>query len=152
MAHFAQLDDKNIVTQVIVLDNDDIKDNSQTEVEAIGVALCQHLVGSGTKWKQTSYTASNGTGFRGNYAGIGYTYMTNVETLGVACTDIFIPQQPFPSWSIGISTAEWYSPLGLFPVLTDSELSVGKRYFWDEAAYQSDTNSPKTVGWVLTGG
>ena len=38
---------------------------------------------------------------RGNYAGIGYTYMSNVATLGVGSTDIFIPQQPYASWSIG---------------------------------------------------
>ena len=145
MAHFAKLDDKNIVTQVIVLDNDDIKDNSQTEVEAIGVAFCQKLVGSGTKWKQTSYNGN----MRGNYAGVGATYMTNVETLGVASTDIFIAQQPFPSWSIGVGTATWYAPIQE-PLLTESEQSAGKYYIWDEDAHQADTNSPKTVGWALT--
>ena len=37
---------------------------------------------------------------RGNYAGIGYTYMSNVATLGVGSTDIFINQQPYASWTL----------------------------------------------------
>ena len=83
MAHFAKLDANNIVEQVIVVNNNDIKDNSGAEVEAIGVAFCQKLLGANTNWKQTSYNSN----FRGNYAGIGYTYMTNVATLGVGSTD-----------------------------------------------------------------
>ena len=149
MAHFAQLDDKNIVTNVIVVSNDDTRDNQALETESIGVAFCQKILGASTTWKQTSYTA-NGDGFRGSCAGIGYTYMTNVATLGVASTDIFIPQQPFPSWSIGITTAQWYSPLGGEPALTNSERDDGKMYIWDEDAYNADTGSPKTVGWALT--
>ena len=56
------------------------------------MVLCQKLFGGDTTWKQT-YNAGLGTGFRGNYAGIGATYMTNVATLGVASTDIFIQPQ-----------------------------------------------------------
>ena len=52
--------------------------------------------------------------------------------------------------SIGVGTAMWYSPLGLSPNLTDSEIAAGKSYIWDEDAHQADTNSPKTVGWALT--
>ena len=101
MAHFAKLDSKNIVETVIVVDNNDTADSSGTETEAIGVAYCQKIVGAGTNWKQTSYNSN----LRGNYAGIGMTYMTGVRTLGVASTDIFISQQPYPSWSVGIATA-----------------------------------------------
>jgi hypothetical protein len=79
MAHFAKLDANNVVEQVIVVANEDTADNSGAETEAIGVAFCQQLMGASTNWKQTSYNAN----FRGNYAGIGYTYMTNVATLGV---------------------------------------------------------------------
>ena len=86
MAHFAKLDANGIVEQVIVVSNDDVNDNSGTETESIGVAFCQKLFGSSTTWKQTSYNGN----MRGNYAGIGYTYMTNVATLGVGSTDIFI--------------------------------------------------------------
>ena len=146
MAHFAQLDDKNTVIQVIVVSNDDIKDPTGKEIESIGIAFCQKLLGADTNWKQTSYNNN----LRGNYAGIGYTYMANVATMGVGSTDIFIRQQPYPSWSIGVGTASWYSPIDGPPTLTDSEIAAGKNYIWDEDAYNADTNSPKTVGWALT--
>ena len=93
MAHFAKLDSDNLVTQVIVVSDSDTSTDAGVEAESIGVAFCQKLTGIDTIWKQTSYNA-NGNGFRGNYAGIGATYMTDVETLGVAKTDIFISQQP----------------------------------------------------------
>ncbi len=146
MAHFAKLDANNIVEQVIVVSNDDIKDNTGTEVENIGVAFCQKLLGADTNWKQTSYNNN----FRGNYAGIGHTYMTNVATLGVASTDIFINPQPYASWSIGVSTAQWYAPIDGPPDLTAAEAAANKRYIWDEDAHQADTASPKTVGWAIT--
>ena len=146
MAHFAQLDDKNIVTRVIVVKNDDITDSNGNEIESIGVAFCQKLLGADTNWKKTSYNRN----IRGNYAGVGHTYMTNVATLGVASTDIFISSQPYPSWSIGVGTARWYAPIDGPPTLTDSEEAAGKFYIWDEDAYNADTNSPKTVGWALT--
>ena len=146
MAHFAQLDDKNIVTRVIVVNNDDITDSNGNEIESIGVAFCQKLLGADTNWKKTSYNHN----IRGNYAGVGHTYMTNVATLGVASTDIFISSQPYPSWSIGVGTARWYAPIDGPPTLTDSEEAAGKFYIWDEDAYNADTNSPKTVGWALT--
>ena len=149
MAHFAKLDANNVVEQVIVVDNDEIKDSNGNETEAIGVAFCQKLIGADTVWKQTSYTAIGGTGFRGNYAGIGMTYMTNVQTLGVASTDIFINDQPFASWGIGKTDARWISPLPL-PVLTTSQIDAGQFYSWDETAHQADGATPKTVGWALT--
>ena len=145
MAHFAKINEENIVTQVIVINNSDITNSRGREEETIGIKYCQKLLGESTTWKQTSYNNN----FRGNYAGIGYTYMENVATLGVASTDIFIQQQPYPSWSIGVDTAKWYSPLGLPPALTDSEKAAGKWYIWDEDAYNADTGNPKTVGWVL---
>ena len=146
MAHFAKLDANNIVEQVIVVSNDDIKANTGTEVENIGVAFCQKLLGASTNWKQTSYNNN----FRGNYAGIGMTYVTNVATLGVGATDIFINNQPYASWSIGVSTATWYSPLGDAPELTTSQKDAGQFYIWDEDAHQADSASPKTVGWAIT--
>ena len=148
MAHFEQLDDNNIVTNVIVVSNDDTKDVKGVETESIGVAFCQKIVGADTNWKQTSYTAAGGTGFRGNYAGIGYTYMTNVATLGVGSTDIFIGNQPYPSWSIGVSTARWYPPAnpGPAPALTSSEITARKFYSWNESNY----NTNPSTAWVLT--
>ena len=70
MAHFAKLDENNIVTQVIVVSNDDIKDANGVEVEEIGVAFCKKLLGADTNWKQTSYNNN----FRERYAGIGMQY------------------------------------------------------------------------------
>ena len=144
MAHFAQLDSDNVVTQVIVVSNDDTSDSNGVEVESIGVAFCQKLLGAETNWKQTSYNNN----IRGNYAGIGYTYMTNVATLGVGSTDIFISPQPYASWTIGVGTATWYPPTnpGAAPALTDDEIAAGKYYAWNESNYQSD---PATA-WVLT--
>ena len=146
MAHFAKLDANNIVTQVIVVDNDEVKDGNGDEVESIGVAFCQKIFGADTTWKQTSYNNN----FRGNYAGIGATYMTNVQTLGVASTDIFIHQQPFASWGIGKTTASWISGLGDAPGLTTTQQANGQCYKWDEVAHQADSSTPKTVGWALT--
>ena len=76
------------------------------------------------------------------------TYMTGVRTLGVASTDIFIGQQPYPSWSVGIQTAQWYAPTppGDEPELTDSEKAAGKYYVWSESNY----NSNPSTAWVLT--
>ena len=140
MAHFAQLDSNNVVTNVIVISNDDITDINGNEAESIGVAFCQKLVGSDTNWKQTSYNGK----MRGNYAGIGYTYMSNVATLGVGSTDVFISQQPYASWSIGVGTAQWYAPIPE-PALTDDQIASMSYYTWDESAYQADN----TTGWVL---
>ena len=149
MAHFAKLDANNVVEQVIVVDNDEIKDSNGNETEAIGVAFCQKLLGADTNWKQTSYTAIGGTGFRGSYAGIGMTYMTNVQTLGVASTDIFINDQVHASWGIGKTTATWIAPLPM-PGLTTSQADANQYYVWDETAHQADGATPKTVGWALT--
>ena len=140
MAHFAKLDENNIVTQVIVVSNDDCTDpHTGQEDEVLGIAFCKKLLGG--NWKQTSYNNN----MRGNYAGIGYTYMSNVATLGVGSTDVFIGQQPHASWTVGIQTAQWYSPIGDAPTLTDAEREAGKYYEWDESAYQADNTS----GWVL---
>ena len=141
MAHFAQLDSNNVVTNVIVVGNDDTSDLNGVEVESIGIAFCQKIIGSDTNWRQTSYNDR----MRGNYAGIGMTYMTNVATLGVGSTDIFISQQPHPSWSIGVGTATWYAPIPE-PELTDEQRESRSSYSWDESAYQADN----TKGWTLT--
>ena len=150
MAHFAQLNSNNHVTQVIVVGNDDITDSNGKESESVGISFCQNHVGDySTVWKQTSYTAGyTGSGFRGNYAGIGMTYMTNVQTMGVGSTDIFIPQQPYPSWSIGVGTANWYPPAnpGPAPALTSDEIAARKYYTWNESNY----NTNPSTAWVLT--
>ena len=111
MAHFAELDEQSIVTQVIVVHNNELLDNG-VESEARGIAFCQSLFGH-DRWKQTSYNAT----IRKNYAGIGFSYDTE--------RDAFIPPQPFPSWTLDESTCHWVPPV---PHPTD-----GKVYSWDEA-------------------
>ena len=111
MAHFCKLDENNIVTQVVVVDNKDTADASGVEKEHIGAAHLEKVLG-GT-WKQTSYNGN----MRKNYAGIGYTYD--------AQRDAFIPPKPFNSWVLNESTAQWEAPT---PMPID-----GKMYSWDEA-------------------
>lgn len=111
MAHFAELDENNVVTRVIVVGNQDIIDSTGKENEEVGIAFCRNLLGG--RWKQTSY---NGT-FRKNYAGIGYTYREDI--------DAFVPPQPYASWILNDTTAQWEAPV---PYPTD-----GKMYVWDEA-------------------
>jgi hypothetical protein len=69
MAHFAKLNESNVVTEVIVVHNNELMDNG-VESEAKGIAFCKSLFGQDTRWVQTSYNGN----FRGKYAGIGYTY------------------------------------------------------------------------------
>ena len=119
MAHFAQLDENNIVTQVIVVSNEDIKDSIGNENEEVGIAFCKNLLGRDTIWKQTSYNNS----IRKNYAGIGFTYD--------ATRDAFIAPKPFNSWILNESTCIWESPV-LYP-------NDGNMYSWDE----------ETTSWLL---
>jgi hypothetical protein len=92
MAHFAALDENNVVTQVIVVANEDTADVNGNEVEEIGVAFCKKLLGADTNWKQTSYntyfnTHKGGkTPFRANYAVIGGKYDEEL--------DVFLYKQP----------------------------------------------------------
>lgn len=98
MAHFAKLDNNNIVIDVQVVNNDIITING-TESEQAGVEFLRNLYGDNSNWKQTSYTKS----FRKNYAGIGYKYDEH--------WDAFIPPQPFPSWKLNYETYRWYPPI-----------------------------------------
>lgn len=70
MAHFAELNQNNVVLCVLVVSNGDITDISGQEQESLGITLLQNLFGAETTWVQTSYNAN----FRGKYAGVGDTY------------------------------------------------------------------------------
>jgi hypothetical protein len=111
MAHFAQLDQNNIVLQVVVVANEVLLDENGVEQEQKGVEFCQALLG-GT-WKQTSYNDN----LRKNYAGIGYTYREDI--------DAFVPPSPYPSWVLNNDTAQWEAPI---PMPQDEQL-----YLWDES-------------------
>ena len=111
MAHFAQLDENNVVTQVIVVGNNELLDANGQEREELGIAFCQRLFGG--NWKQTSYNHS----MRKRYAGIGYSYNTQL--------DAFVPPKPYASWVLNNTTANWEAPIPM-PVVE------GKTYYWDE--------------------
>lgn len=116
MAHFAQLDDNNVVTQVIVVSNNELLDASGQEREEMGIGFCQRLFGG--NWKQTSYNHN----FRKRYAGIGYTY--NAEL------DAFVPPKPFASWVLNTEEANWEAPVSM---PADAGMGEGKKmYTWDE--------------------
>jgi hypothetical protein len=119
MAHFALLDENNIVTFVTVGRDED--DGKEAELSAR----------TGQVYKQTSYNTRGGVyytpntsdvdpdqskAFRKNYAGIGYTYDEII--------DGFVPPKPYPSWVLNTTTGLWDAPV---PYPTD-----GKTYTWDE--------------------
>ena len=116
MAHFAKLDDDNIVIQVIVIHNNELLDSDGNENELKGIQFCKDHYGENTKWSQTSYNAN----FRKNYAGIGFKYDSN--------RDAFIPPKPFESWLLNEDTCDWKPPT---PYPTDGNL-----YFWNEEKLQ----------------
>jgi hypothetical protein len=72
MAHFAKLDNDNIVLEVHAVHNNELLDENGQESEAKGIEFLVNWSGGYTNWKQTSYNGN----FRGKYAGIGYTYDT----------------------------------------------------------------------------
>ena len=110
LSHFAKIEN-GVVTQVIVVGNADTANAEGVEMEHIGAAFCERLLGG--EWKQTSYNGN----IRKNYAGIGYSFDE--------ARDAFIAPQPFASWVLNEQTCQWESPT---PMPTD-----GKRYAWDEA-------------------
>ena len=120
MAHWAELDANNVVTRVLVGDNNDPAGDEGYQW------LLDNLGGT---WVKTSYNAVGGkrrnpetgevteeAGFRKNYAGIGYTFD--------AVRDAFIPPKPFNSWVLNEDTCLWDAPT---PYPAD-----GKMYRWVE--------------------
>ncbi len=119
MAHYALLNDNNVVTEVITGVDEDKKDDLPKEFDSWEAWYGDFR---GQTCKRTSYNTINnthlkgGTAFRGNYAGIGYTYDTK--------NDVFIPPKPFDSWVIDESKWQWKAPKD-YP-------DDGKQYEWDE--------------------
>lgn len=109
MAHFAKVNDQNIVEQVIVINNTECLENG-IEIESKGAAFCQNLFGG--VWIQTSYNGN----IRKNFAGIGYTYDST--------RNAFIPPKPYSSWLLNEDTCKWEAPV---PYPSDNN-----EYYWDE--------------------
>ena len=103
MAHFAKLNENNVVVQVIVVANSD------APTEAKGQTFLQNLYKNTVTYKQTSYNTIagehklGGTPFRKNYAAIGYTYDST--------KDAFIPPKPYDSWTLDEDTCQWEAPV-----------------------------------------
>jgi len=106
LAHFAKLETvsgvANTVTQVIVVNNTDTADASGTEVESIGQAHCQKVLG-GT-WVQTSYNNN----FRVRYAGKGMVYLGGNAT--DSCNGFISWPKPYASWHLHANTLSWTAP------------------------------------------
>ena len=112
MAHFAKLDENNVVLEVHVVHNNELLDENGIEQEQKGIDFLINWSNGYLTWKQTSYNGS----FRKNYAGIGYTYDPQY--------DAFIPPKPFPSWLLN-ADAQWEPPVAM--------PQDGKMYSWDES-------------------
>ena len=97
MAHFAKLDGNNNVLQVVVVDNENLVDENGNESEEVGIQFLNEVFNHAS-WRQTSYNGN----FRRHYAGVGYKYDS--------VRDVFVPPQPYPSWTLDQSTAEWRPP------------------------------------------
>lgn len=105
MAHYAFLDENNIVTEVIVgIDETELIEGKDPETW-YGEFRGQRCI-------RTSYNGN----IRKNYAGIGFTYSDEL--------DAFIPPQPFPSWVLDEDTARWAAPVA-YP-------ADGLIYAWNE--------------------
>ena len=133
MAHFAELDNDNIVKRVVVVAND-IETAAgplgENDMHVDGETWCVNFFKGGT-WKQTSYNNN----FRKQYAGKGYVYNSSKNK--------FLSPQPFKSWSLD-SSDDWKAPI-TYPSTTS-----GSGFFykisWNDTKYQADN----TKGWEAT--
>ena len=138
MAHFTQLDENNIVTQIIVVGNEDCKTKKGKESEVVGIAFCRNLLGADTKWVQTSYNAN----IRFRYAGIGMKYDST--------NNVFYAQTPYPSWTLNPATLGYQ---GDTPVAQPDDAGVDDidnptklvTYDWDEDELEWNNKTTHTI-------
>jgi hypothetical protein len=123
MASFAKLNSENIVTTVVSVVNEVLKDSNGMEQETIGIQFLKNLYNEPNAiWKQTSYNTVGGVHtlggipFRKNHAGIGYQYDSQ--------RDAFITIKPYNSWVLNEQTCNWEAPIA-YP-------NDGQRYSWNE--------------------
>ena len=140
MAHFAKLGANGKVISVLTLDNKDMLNADGVEDEAVGQQYLElHNNWPAPMWIQTSYntygnkhnSGDDSKAFRGNYAGIGYTWDEDNQ--------IFWPKSPYVSWVKNTTTANWESPIGAAPALTAEQTSQNEAgthrwtYVWNES-------------------
>jgi hypothetical protein len=116
MAHFAKLDNNNVVLEVNVLNNDVVDNLSFPDSEPVGIQFLTQWSGGYTNWRQTSYNNN----FRYNYAGEGFVFDPTPAPYGA-----FIPPKLFPSWLLDTNIYQWKPPV---PYPDDGNL-----YYWDES-------------------
>ena len=128
MAHFAKLDENNIVTAIHVVNNQELLvDGVENEQKGIDFLNTLHKINA--TWKQTSYNTFQGvhllggTPFRKNYAGTGYIYDE--------VRDAFYPPQPHPSWILNETTCHWQAPVP-YPETDPNRLAKDENYGWNE--------------------
>lgn len=123
MAHYAFLDENNIVTEVIV----GVNENELIEGKTPEVWYGEFR---GQRCLRTSYNTQagvhlyGGTPFRKNYAGIGYSYDD--------ARDAFIPPKPYPSWVLNEDSCLWEAPIPM------PEGNLGDLYIWNEQEQKWD--------------
>lgn len=94
MAHFAELDENNVVLRVIVVDNKDTTDDQGVEREEVGINFCKSLFGEHTRWAQTSYNNN----IRGKYAIVGDTYDPELDKfIPIPVVQLFDPEEVTPT-------------------------------------------------------
>jgi len=150
MAHFAKLGSNGKVIQVLTLNNNDMLNADGVEDETVGQQYLEtHNNWPAQMWVQTSYNTTSNThssgdnskAFRGNYAGIGYTWDED--------NNIFWSKKPHASWVKHIESASWKSPIGDAPALTAEQESQntadthGWHYIWNEANTTWDLTDSK---------
>jgi len=100
MAHFAKLDENNVVVEVIVIDNSDLNNLDFPESEPVGLEFIANWRGeTSDNWKQTSYNGS----FRKCYAIVGKKYEPEY--------DAFVPESPYGNWIFNHELWEWEAPV-----------------------------------------
>jgi len=125
MAHFAKLGINNVVLEVLTMDNIETVDRQTlVEDENIGIAKLQKETGH-LNWKQTSYNGK----FRKRYAGVGYTYNSEL--------DMFILPKPFASWTLD-SNGDWQPPVARPADFV--AVNQGGNYKWNEETQTWDVN------------
>jgi len=115
MAHFAQLDQKNNVVSVVVVNNNHCLNAYGEEDEIVGRNYLRLLCGEDTRWMQASYNCK----FRKHFPSSGFTYDT--------ARDSFLPPKPYPSWVLNEETCNWIAPIER-PQNDNPEIS----YNWNE--------------------
>lgn len=119
MAHFAEIDENNLVLRVLVVDNENVLDENGNESEQVGIKFLQNIFGLNTKWVQTSYNGN----FRYRYAGIEMIYDENL--------DVFLPPKIYQSWILNPETYDWDPPIPE-PELTEEQKNQRGYYEWNE--------------------